>query len=191
MKKLKKKLSFINVAVTVLIIACIVLLITLFVKRDLPEKPIIDVVISSIATIASGVIAASVAYFVANMQIKHSLLQEEIKKKKKLYSRIKLVIYELSFIADMLETVIEGKEDEEQKLDYLKANISTRIWDNISIDLIDDLDAELFNQIINTYFDLNILLQEYNSDLLKRVYTDSIKIKTRLEAFLDNSPTSQ
>lgn len=194
MKTLRGNTKNVTILIVILIVISVILLITLFIKRDLAEKPIIDVIITSVATIFSGFIAAGVAFIVANMQIKHTLQQDEKKKQKKLYSRIKLVIYELSFITDILEEIIESKESDDLKLTYLKANISTRIWDNISIDLIDDIEAKYFNQTINMYFDLNILLQQYNTDLLKRVFTDSIKIKTQLENFITTNeinPTSK
>lgn len=180
-------------AVVLLLIA---ILIAAIYYRDLPNKPIIDVIITSISSILSAIIAAFVAYQVAKLQIENSKKSISFDRKKKYISSLKLLLHELSYNKDILleanQDAPKAGEDASDIEQFLSINLHITIWEKVMITLVEETESNFFNQIADLYYKIGVLKQEktFTIELLTTTISDTITVYTQLESLIETSTSN-
>ncbi|MED4699652.1 hypothetical protein P9436_11355 [Lysinibacillus capsici] len=173
-----------------LFILLILLFIAILFFRDLPEKPLIDVIITSLSSIISAFIAAFVAFRVADYQISHNEKKEELDKRKKLVSRIKLLRHEISYNKNQLKICLDLVPTlSEQEIDKaLSENLRTDLWDTLAVDIIEDMNYELFSNIVELYYKISRLKQEgtFEHNFCNTTFAECTSTNAKIEIFLEN-----
>lgn len=184
MKKFIRKIQTYSPYILFIVLVCVMIL--YFYQRDLPQKPIIDVIITSLSSLISACIAAFVAYFVANMQIENEDQQRLLRKKEKLISSVRLLNHELEYNIRHLSFLNSNiKENDDSNQTYLQQNLKSNVWDNLAMILIEDLDSDLFNKTISCYNDIEQLKRGYQKKLLTVTLSNCVQIHTELKLFVE------
>ncbi|WP_158232819.1 hypothetical protein [Sporosarcina sp. P17b] len=159
--------------------------ILLFNIRDLSDKPIIDVVITSLTSIISSVLAASVAYYVARLQLNHQAQDSETKRKLEYLSALQLLSHEIQFNKQVLDVAVaQSKSDDLAKL--MEKNLIIDTWKQASFIVIHNLDQDLLNETSTLYYNMSMLKQGFShtSDFIQQTYSKCVEVEARIKVEL-------
>lgn len=166
----------------VLFIMIAVTTILLFNIRDLSQKPIIDVIITSMTSIIASILAASVAYYVAHLQIKHHAQETEDKRRIEYFSALQLLSHEIQFNKEVLDAAV-GETPSNELSEFMKKNLIIDTWKQASFIIIHDLDQELLNDTSTLYYKMSMLKQGFSqtAEFIQQTYSLCVEIDTKIK----------
>lgn len=178
-----------NIVLTLVLSALIIVtLILLFNIRDLPQKPVIDVIITSLSGIISALLAALIAYYVAHIQITYQSQEKKTKRKHRYLSALQLLSHEIQFNKQVLDTAVAQSESGDLK-SFLETNIAINTWNQVSLDVIQDLDRSLMNEVSTFYYKITMLKQGFSHapDFIRQTFSLCVTIEAKINAELEKS----
>lgn len=170
------------------ILFCVVIVLIYF--RDIPDKPVIDILIPSISSILAAFVAAFVALRVADYQIAHTEKKELQNKHSKLISRMKLLKKEIAYNEKQIKICMDllTPDNTPVTAQALAMNLKTELWDILAVEIIEDLNNELFDELIEVYYKISRLKQNgtFDQGFCNKTFAECTAINAKIELLLKN-----
>ena len=116
--------------------------------------------INVIGNITGGLIGGIVAYLVASYQVVKTKVQDEQNQLKKSYSNLLILKNELEYNFNVLDSLNNAPSTPlEQKIEFLRGNLTTEQWSKASLDFVSVISIDLFNKICGIYRNIGFIRQ--------------------------------